>query len=71
MTNARVPSKSSSADLPGVPDPRGAARATVSPSGWSLSRDGRRNMPGRYSFKLPELPGGMRPLRGKDATSDE
>ncbi|MDT0544905.1 Tn3 family transposase [Streptomyces lonegramiae] len=29
------------------------------------------NMLGRYSFKLPELPGGMRPLRDKDATDDE
>ncbi|WP_369167345.1 Tn3 family transposase [Streptomyces sp. R28] len=29
------------------------------------------NMLGRYSFKLPELPGGMRPLRDKDAADDE
>ncbi|MFD5222662.1 Tn3 family transposase [Streptomyces tendae] len=29
------------------------------------------NMLGRYSFKLPVLPGGMRPLRDKDATDDE
>lgn len=29
------------------------------------------NMLGRYSFKLPELPGGMRPLRDMDATDDE
>ncbi|MEV6403992.1 Tn3 family transposase [Streptomyces bobili] len=29
------------------------------------------NMLGRYSFKLPELPGGMRPLRDPDATDDE
>jgi hypothetical protein len=25
------------------------------------------NMLGRYSFELPELPGGLRPLRGPDA----
>jgi hypothetical protein len=29
------------------------------------------NMLGRYSFQLPELPGGLRPLRDKDATDDE
>ncbi|WP_408990347.1 hypothetical protein [Streptomyces shenzhenensis] len=29
------------------------------------------NMLGRYLFKLPELPGGIRPLRDKDATDDE
>jgi hypothetical protein len=29
------------------------------------------NMLGRYSFKLPELPGGMRPLRNPVATDDE
>lgn len=29
------------------------------------------NMLGRYSFQLPGLPGGLRPLRGKDATDDE
>ncbi|MCX5422630.1 Tn3 family transposase [Streptomyces sp. NBC_00114] len=29
------------------------------------------NMLGRYSFKLPELPGGMRPLRDPDATDEE
>ncbi|MET8517534.1 hypothetical protein [Streptomyces sp. NPDC005077] len=26
---------------------------------------------GRYSFQLPELPGGLRPLRDKDATDDQ
>ncbi|MGO4417219.1 hypothetical protein AB4Z54_00180 [Streptomyces sp. MCAF7] len=30
-----------------------------------------KEMLGRYSFKLPELPGGMRPLRDKDAADDE
>ncbi|MBT2225068.1 Tn3 family transposase [Nonomuraea sp. NEAU-A123] len=29
------------------------------------------NMLGRYSFQLPELPGGLRPLCDKDATDDE
>jgi TnpA family transposase len=29
------------------------------------------NMLGRYSFQLPDLPGGLRPLRDKDATHDE
>nr|WP_258308526.1 transposase [Streptomyces sp. NWU339] len=29
------------------------------------------NMLGRYSFQLPEPPGGLRPLRDKDATDDE
>ncbi|MFF1921347.1 Tn3 family transposase [Streptomyces sp. NPDC058221] len=29
------------------------------------------NMLGRYSFKLPELPGGLRPLRGKDAADED
>ncbi|WP_344458455.1 Tn3 family transposase, partial [Actinomadura kijaniata] len=29
------------------------------------------NMLGRYSFQLPDLPGGLRPLRGKNAASDE
>ncbi|MEU1941797.1 Tn3 family transposase [Streptomyces sp. NPDC020125] len=29
------------------------------------------NMHGRYSFKLPELPGGLRPLRDNHATDDE
>jgi TnpA family transposase len=29
------------------------------------------NLLGRYSFQLPELPGGLRPLRDKDATDDE
>lgn len=29
------------------------------------------NMLGRYSFHLPELPGGLRPLRDKDAADDE
>ena len=29
------------------------------------------NMLGRYSFELLVLPGGMRPLRDKDATDDE
>lgn len=29
------------------------------------------NMLGRYSFQLPNLPGGLRPLRDKDATDDE
>jgi hypothetical protein len=29
------------------------------------------NMHGRYSFKLPDLPGGLRPLRDKDAIGDE
>jgi hypothetical protein len=29
------------------------------------------NMLGRYSFQLPDLPGGLRPLRGPDATDEE
>jgi hypothetical protein len=29
------------------------------------------NMLGRYSFQLPELPGGTRPLRDPDAIDDE
>ncbi|MER5625670.1 Tn3 family transposase [Streptosporangium sp. NPDC002544] len=29
------------------------------------------NMLGRYSFQLPNLPSGLRPLRDKDATDDE
>ena len=29
------------------------------------------NMLGRYSFQLPDLPGGMRPLRDKNAVGDE
>ncbi|CCK32828.1 hypothetical protein BN159_8450 [Streptomyces davaonensis JCM 4913] len=29
------------------------------------------NMLGRYSFQLPELPGGMRPLRHPDAGEDD
>ncbi|MFF3159499.1 Tn3 family transposase [Streptomyces sp. NPDC057910] len=29
------------------------------------------NMLGRYSFQLPDLPGGMRPLRDPDATDEE
>jgi hypothetical protein len=29
------------------------------------------NMLGRYSFRLPDLPGGMRPLRAPDAIDDE
>jgi hypothetical protein len=29
------------------------------------------NVLGRYSFQLPELPGGLRPLRDKHATDDE
>ncbi|MGX9891389.1 Tn3 family transposase [Streptomyces sp. NPDC002276] len=29
------------------------------------------NMHGRYSFQLPDLPGGMRPLRDKHAADDE
>ncbi|MFF1912867.1 Tn3 family transposase [Streptomyces sp. NPDC058239] len=29
------------------------------------------NMPGRYPFHLPDLPGGMRPLRDKDAIDEE
>lgn len=28
------------------------------------------NMFGRYSFQLPELPGGLRPLRDPDADDD-
>lgn len=28
------------------------------------------NMLGRYSFQLPVLPGGMRPLRNRDATEE-
>lgn len=29
------------------------------------------NMLGRYSFKLPELPGGLRPLRDRNAPAGE
>jgi TnpA family transposase len=29
------------------------------------------NVLGRYSFQLPDLPGGLRPLRDKHATDDE
>lgn len=29
------------------------------------------NVLGRYSFQLPELPGGLRPLRDKHATDGE
>lgn len=29
------------------------------------------NMLGRYFFQLPDLPGGMRPLRDKDTADDE
>jgi hypothetical protein len=29
------------------------------------------NMLGRYSFRLPDLPGGLRPLRDKDAADEE
>ncbi|MEU9456489.1 Tn3 family transposase [Streptomyces sp. NPDC048277] len=29
------------------------------------------NVLGRYSFQLPELPGGLRPLRDKHATDDD
>lgn len=29
------------------------------------------NMLGRYSFQLPDLPGGLRPLRDKNAADDE
>lgn len=29
------------------------------------------NVLGRYSFQLPELPGGLRPLRDKKATDEE
>ncbi|WSF14615.1 transposase [Streptomyces sp. NBC_01353] len=29
------------------------------------------NMLGRFSFQLPDLPGGLRPLRDKDATDEE
>lgn len=29
------------------------------------------NMLGRYSFQLPDLPGGLRPLRDKNAAADE
>lgn len=29
------------------------------------------NMLGRYSFHLPDLPGGMRPLRDPDAPEDD
>lgn len=29
------------------------------------------NVLGRYSFQLPDLPGGLRPLRDKHATEDE
>ena len=28
------------------------------------------NMLGRYSFQLPDLPGGLRPLRDPDATEE-
>jgi hypothetical protein len=28
------------------------------------------NMLGRYSFRLPDLPGGLRPLRDKDAAEE-
>ncbi|WP_405755686.1 transposase [Streptomyces sp. NBC_01411] len=28
------------------------------------------NMLGRYSFQLPDLPGGLRPLRAPDTTDD-
>jgi hypothetical protein len=28
------------------------------------------NVPGRYSFQLPDLPGGLRPLRDPDAPED-
>ncbi|AEM85484.1 hypothetical protein Strvi_5979 [Streptomyces violaceusniger Tu 4113] len=41
-----------------------------------VSHHRRRNRPdknllGRYSFQLPDLPGGLRPLRSTDATDDE
>ncbi|MET9959589.1 hypothetical protein ABZ128_11020 [Streptomyces sp. NPDC006326] len=29
------------------------------------------NMLGRYSFQVPDLPGGLRPLRGQDAVNGE
>lgn len=29
------------------------------------------NMLGRYSFQLPDLPGGLRPLRAPDAADEE
>ncbi len=29
------------------------------------------NVLGRYSFQLPDLPGGLRPLRDKHAADDE
>ncbi|GAA4622470.1 hypothetical protein GCM10023196_014820 [Actinoallomurus vinaceus] len=29
------------------------------------------NMLGRYSFQLPDLPGGLRPLRDPDATDEK
>jgi hypothetical protein len=29
------------------------------------------NLLGRYSFQLPDLPGGLRPLRGRTAPEDE
>lgn len=29
------------------------------------------NMLGRYSFQLPDLPGGLRPLRDREATKEE
>ncbi|MEV5879684.1 Tn3 family transposase [Streptomyces sp. NPDC052101] len=29
------------------------------------------NMLGRYPFQLPDLPGGLRPLRDPDATDEE
>ncbi|MEU0337043.1 hypothetical protein [Streptomyces sp. NPDC006193] len=29
------------------------------------------NMLGRYFFQLPDLPGGLRPLRDPDATDEE
>jgi hypothetical protein len=28
-------------------------------------------MLGRYSFQLPDLPGGLRPLRDKNAAADD
>jgi hypothetical protein len=28
-------------------------------------------MPGRYSFSLPDLPGGLRPLRDPDAVDED
>jgi hypothetical protein len=29
------------------------------------------NMLGRYSFQLPDLPGGLRPLRDPDSTDEQ